>query len=149
MFLCFHIGQVDGCLQYSDKIIDGFYLIHGMDVYTWTISTDLQNVGMIPSFESLMSIEPSDDLSILVVAVDKSRDPGLRELQNRVASLSNNWITTKDATDQLANLVCNRMGSVTCLQFFKNFFLIVLESHNCIDIFLTSFHCLLKGRIFN
>lgn len=122
MFLCFHIGQVDGCLQYSDKIIDGFYLIHGMDVYTWTISTDLQNVGMIPSFESLMSIEPSDDLSILVVAVDKSRDPGLRELQNRVASLSNNWITTKDATDQLANLVCNRMGSVTCLQFFKNFF---------------------------
>ncbi|KAH1060691.1 hypothetical protein GLYMA_02G165800v4 [Glycine max] len=105
-----HRFWVDGCLQYSDKIIDGFYLIHGMDVYTWTISTDLQNVGMIPSFESLMSIEPSDDLSILVVAVDKSRDPGLRELQNRVASLSNNWITTKDATDQLANLVCNRMG---------------------------------------
>ncbi|XP_047158060.1 serine/threonine-protein kinase CTR1-like [Vigna umbellata] len=105
-----HRFWVDGCLQYSDKILDGFYLIHGMDAYTWTLSTDLQNVGIIPSFESLMSVEPSDDSSIVVVAVDKSRDPGLRELQNRVASLSNNWITTKDATDQLASLICNRMG---------------------------------------
>ncbi|XP_014513846.1 serine/threonine-protein kinase CTR1 isoform X3 [Vigna radiata var. radiata] len=105
-----HRFWVDGCLQYTDKILDGFYLIHGMDAYTWTLSTDLQNVGIIPSFESLMSVEPSDDSSIVVVAVDKSRDPGLRELQNRVASLSNNWITTKDATDQLASLICNRMG---------------------------------------
>lgn len=86
-----------------------------MDAYTWTISTDLQNVGMIPSFESLMSVEPGDESSIVVVAIDKSRDPGLRELQSRVACLSNNWITTKDATDQLANLVCSRMGLVTCL----------------------------------
>ena len=81
-----------------------------MDAYAWTISTDLQNVGMIPSFESLMSIEPCDDLSILVVSIDKSRDPGLRELQCKVVSLSSNWITTKDVIDQLANLVCTRMG---------------------------------------
>ncbi|XP_020233574.1 serine/threonine-protein kinase CTR1 isoform X3 [Cajanus cajan] len=105
-----HHFWVNGCLQYTDKILDGFYLIHGMDAYTWSISTDLQNVGMIPSFESLMSVEPSDDSSIVVVAIDKSRDPGLRELQSRVVSLSNNWITTRDATDQLANLVCSRMG---------------------------------------
>ncbi|RDX91734.1 Serine/threonine-protein kinase CTR1, partial [Mucuna pruriens] len=105
-----HRFWVNGCLQYSDKILDGFYLIHGMDAYTWTISTDLQNVGRIPSFESLMSVEPGNDLSIVVVAIDKSRDPGLRELQSRVVSLSNNWITTKDVTDQLANLVCSRMG---------------------------------------
>ncbi|XP_027937080.1 serine/threonine-protein kinase CTR1-like isoform X1 [Vigna unguiculata] len=105
-----HRFWVDGCLLYSDQILDGFYLIHGMDAYTWTLSTDLQNVGIIPSFESLMSVEPGDDSSIVVVAIDKSRDPGLRELQNRVASLSNNWITTKDATDQLASLICNRMG---------------------------------------
>ncbi|KAK7355262.1 hypothetical protein VNO80_14513 [Phaseolus coccineus] len=105
-----HRFWVNGCFQYSDKILDGFYLIHGMDAYTWTLSTDLQNVGIIPSFESLMLVDPGDDSSIVVVAVDKSRDPGLRELQNRVASLSNNWVTTKDATDQLASLVCNRMG---------------------------------------
>ncbi|KAK7279008.1 hypothetical protein RJT34_24049 [Clitoria ternatea] len=105
-----HRFWVNGCLQYSDKILDGFYLIHGMDVYTWTISTDLPNVAMIPSLESLMSVEPDDDSSFVVVAIDKSRDPGLRELQSRVASLSNNWITMKDATDQLANLVYSRMG---------------------------------------
>lgn len=106
----FQIEQVNGCLQYSDKVVDGFYLIHGMDAYTWTISTDMQNVGMIPSFESLMCVKPCDDSSVVVVAIDTSRDPGLRELQNGVLTLSTNWVTTKDATDQLANLVYNRMG---------------------------------------
>ncbi|XP_019461699.1 PREDICTED: serine/threonine-protein kinase CTR1-like isoform X1 [Lupinus angustifolius] len=105
-----HRFWVNGCLQYSDRVIDGFYLIHGMDAYTWTISTDMQNVGTIPSFESLMSVEPGDDSSIVVIAFDKSRDSGLRELQSRVLSLSSNWITTKDATDQLANIVYSRMG---------------------------------------
>ncbi|XP_027189454.1 serine/threonine-protein kinase CTR1-like [Cicer arietinum] len=81
-----------------------------MDAYTWTISTDMQNVGMIPSFESLMCVKPCDDSSVVVVAIDTSRDPGLRELQNGVLTLSTNWVTTKDATDQLANLVYNRMG---------------------------------------
>lgn len=101
---------MNGCLQYSDKVIDGFYLIHGMDAYTWTISTDMETVGLIPSFESLMSVEPCQNSSIEVIAIDKSRDPGLRELQSRVVSLSSNWITTKDATDQLANIVYSRMG---------------------------------------
>ncbi|XP_045816839.1 serine/threonine-protein kinase CTR1-like isoform X1 [Trifolium pratense] len=105
-----HRFWVNGCLQYSDKVLDGFYIIHGMDPYTWTISTDMQNVGMIPSFESLMSVKPCDNSSVVVVAIDKSRDPGLRELQSRVLSLSSNWITIKDATDQLANLVYSRMG---------------------------------------
>lgn len=83
-----------------------------MDAYTWTISTDMQNVGMIPSIESLMSIKPCDNSSIVVVAIDKSRDPALRELQTGVLSLSSNWITIKDVTDQLANLVYNRMGYI-------------------------------------
>ncbi|XP_054813303.1 serine/threonine-protein kinase CTR1-like isoform X2 [Prosopis cineraria] len=108
-----HRFWVNGCLQYSDKIPDGFYLIHGMDAYAWTISADLQNVGPIPSFESLMSVEPCDDLSVVVVAIDKSRDPGLRELLNGIVSLSNNWITTKDKIDHLANLVCSRLGGET------------------------------------
>ncbi|KAK7277253.1 hypothetical protein RIF29_18404 [Crotalaria pallida] len=105
-----HRFWVNGCLQYSDRVPDGFYLIHGMDAYTWTISSDMQNLGMIPSFESLMSIKPYDDSTIAVVAIDKSRDSGLRELQSRVLGLSSKWITTKDATDQLANIVCSRMG---------------------------------------
>ncbi|KAL1330423.1 serine/threonine-protein kinase CTR1 isoform X3 [Arachis hypogaea] len=102
--------KVNGCLQYSDKILDGFYLIHGVDAYTWSISSDLQNVGIIPSFESLMSIEPCDDSSIVVVAIDKFRDPGLRELQSRVVSLSSSWNSRKFAAVQVANLVYSRMG---------------------------------------
>ncbi|XP_065615916.1 serine/threonine-protein kinase CTR1 [Quercus suber] len=105
-----HRFWVNGCLSYFDEIPDGFYLIHGMDPYAWTISTDLQDSGQIPSFESLNAIDPCDDLSIKVVLIDKSRDPGLKELQNRLRSLSGGWITTKDVIDQLATLVCNRMG---------------------------------------
>ncbi|XP_030962846.1 serine/threonine-protein kinase CTR1-like isoform X3 [Quercus lobata] len=105
-----HRFWVNGCLSYLDEIPDGFYLIHGMDPYAWTISTDLQDSGQIPSFESLKAIDPCDDLSIKVVLIDKSRDPGLKELQNRLRSLSGGWITTKDVIDQLATLVCNRMG---------------------------------------
>ena len=81
-----------------------------MDAYTWTIASDMQNGGMIPSFESLMSVEPCDDSSIVVVAIDKSRDPRLRELQSRVVSLSSGWNSTNFATDQLANLVYSRLG---------------------------------------
>ncbi|XP_057750240.1 serine/threonine-protein kinase CTR1-like isoform X2 [Arachis stenosperma] len=105
-----HRFWVNGCLQYSDKILDGFYLIHGVDAYTWSISSDLQDVGIIPSFESLMSVEPCDDSSIVVVAIDKSKDPGLRDLQSRVVSLSSSWNSPKFAAVQVANLVYSRMG---------------------------------------
>lgn len=107
---CFYIVQVNGCMQYSDKIPDGFYLIHGMDAYSWSISTDLQNAGLIPSFESLMSVEPCDDSSVVVVAIDKSRDPGLREIVGGLVSLRGNWINPKDVVDHLASLVCSRLG---------------------------------------
>lgn len=105
-----YMDQVNGCLQYSDKIPDGFYFIHGMDAYSWTISADLQNFGLIPSFESLMSVEPCDDVSVVVVAIDKSRDPGLRELLNGIVSLSNNRIAKNDVISHLANVVCSRLG---------------------------------------
>lgn len=108
--ISFDMYQVNGCLSYFDKIPDGFYLIHGMDPYAWTISTDLQDSGQIPSFESLKAVDPCDDLSIKVVLIDKSRDPGLKELHNRLLSLSVGWITPEDVINQLAILVCNRMG---------------------------------------
>lgn len=106
---------MNGCLSYYDKIPDGFYLIHGMDPYAWTLSTDVQDSGCVPSLGALMAVDPRADLSIKVVSIDKSSDPGLKKLQNRLFVLSNSWITKKDVTikdviDQLANLVCNQMG---------------------------------------
>ncbi|CAK7325312.1 unnamed protein product [Dovyalis caffra] len=89
--------QVNGCLSYYDRIPDGFYVIHGLDPYTWSISSD----GRIPSFESLKAV---NDLSIGVVLVDRFRDPGLRELHNRVIGLWSSSSTTKDVVEQLANL---------------------------------------------
>ncbi|KAJ1419498.1 Serine-threonine/tyrosine-protein kinase, catalytic domain [Sesbania bispinosa] len=105
-----HRFWVNGCLSYSDKIPDGFYLIHGMDSYVWTVCTDLQENGRIPSVDTLKSVNPSIDSSLEVVLVDRRSDPSLRELQNRVHGISCSSITPTEVVDQLSKLVCNRMG---------------------------------------
>ncbi|MCL7049260.1 hypothetical protein MKW94_017160 [Papaver nudicaule] len=103
-----HRFWVNGCLSYFDKVPDGFYLIHGMDSYVWTMCTDIQEHGRVPSIESLKAVD--SDSPIEVVLIDKSSDPSLIELQNRVISLSRSCVTTKEVVDQLAKLVCIHMG---------------------------------------
>lgn len=107
-----HRFWVNGCLSYFDKVPDGFYLIHGMDPYVWTMCTDLQENGRIPSLELLKSIDSSIGSSVEAVLVDRRSDPGLKELHNRVLSISCSCITTKEVVDQLAKLVCSRMGGL-------------------------------------
>ncbi|KAL4339347.1 hypothetical protein GQ457_08G018550 [Hibiscus cannabinus] len=105
-----HRFWVNGCLSYFDKVPDGFYLIHGVHTYVWNVCTDLHEHGRIPSIESLRSVDPTVDLPVDVILVDKRSDPGLKELQNRVHNISCTCITTKEVVDQLAKLVCSRMG---------------------------------------
>ncbi|TKY62038.1 Serine/threonine-protein kinase CTR1 [Spatholobus suberectus] len=105
-----HRFWVNGCLLYFNKIPDGFYLIHGMDPYVWTVCTDLRENGRIPSIETLKSIVPSSDSSLEVVLVDRRSDPRLKELQNKVHDISCRCIETTDVVDQLAKVVCNCMG---------------------------------------
>ncbi|KAK8280232.1 hypothetical protein V6Z12_D09G162300 [Gossypium hirsutum] len=81
-----HRFWVNGCLSYFDKVPDGFYLIHGVHPYVWKVCTDLHE------------------------HVDRRSDPGLKDLQNRVHNISCICITTKEVVDQLAMLVCSRMG---------------------------------------
>lgn len=117
----YKMHQVNGCLSYFDQIPDGFYLIHGMDPYVWTVCTDLQENGRIPSLESLKSVDPSIDSSIEVILVDRRSDPSLKELQIRVLGISCSCITTKEVVDQLAKLVCNRMGCVLSTFYSHSF----------------------------
>lgn len=105
-----HRFWVNGCLSYSDKIPDGFYLIHGMDPYVWTVCADLQENGRIPSIESLKSVDPRNESSLEVILIDRRSDSSLKELLNKAHSVSSNCITTDDVVDQLAKLVCSRMG---------------------------------------
>ncbi|KAK7392561.1 hypothetical protein VNO78_21004 [Psophocarpus tetragonolobus] len=105
-----HRFWVNGCLSYSDNIPDGFYLIHGMDSFVWTVCTDLHENGRIPSVDMLKSVNPCAVSSLEVVLVDRRSDPSLRDLQNRVHNISCSSITTTDVVDQLSKLVCNRMG---------------------------------------
>ncbi|KAK8708744.1 hypothetical protein V6N13_059781 [Hibiscus sabdariffa] len=104
------MGQVNGCLSYFDKVPDGFYVIHGVHLYVWNVCIDLHEHGRIPSIEFLISVDPTMDLPVEVILVDRRGDPGLKELQNRVHNISCTFITTKEVVDQLAKLVCSRMG---------------------------------------
>ncbi|CAM8913631.1 unnamed protein product [Rhodiola kirilowii] len=111
-----HRFWVNGCLSYFDKIADGFYFIHGMNPYVWSVCTDLQESGRIPSIESLKSVEPSSDSAMEVILIDRRSDPSLKELQNRAHSIYANFTTTKEVADQIGKLVCNRMGGVAADQ---------------------------------
>lgn len=118
--------QVNGILSYFDRLPDGFYQVNGMDPYAWTISADQGEIGLMPSIESLRAIDPHTDLSVTVVLIDRLRDPSLKELQNWVLKRSSSWISTKDAINQLACLVCNQMGYVCssfCISFRFNGFM--------------------------
>ncbi|KAL1541367.1 copper transport protein ctr1, variant 2 [Salvia divinorum] len=105
-----HRFWVNGCLSYFDKIPDGFYSIHGMDPYVWAVCSDLQESGRIPSLESMKAVDPATMSSVEVIVVDRRGDPSLRELQNQVHTISSSSITTKEVVDQLAKIVCTRMG---------------------------------------
>ncbi|XP_022863781.1 serine/threonine-protein kinase CTR1-like isoform X3 [Olea europaea var. sylvestris] len=105
-----HFHQVNGSLSYFDKVPDEFYSIHGLDPYVWTICSDLQESGRIPSLESLKTANLAIVSSIEVISVDRRSDPRLQELQNRIHNVSSSCITKEEVVDHLAKLVCNVMG---------------------------------------
>lgn len=101
--------QATGCLSYFDKIPDGFYFIHGMDPYVWTVCSNPQEIGQIPSLESFKSVTSGIESALEVTMIDRLTDANLRELQDRIQNISSNSVTTTDV-DGLAKLVCNQMG---------------------------------------
>nr|GEW21784.1 serine/threonine-protein kinase CTR1-like [Tanacetum cinerariifolium] len=105
-----HRFWANGCLSYSDKVPDGFYFIRGMDPYVWTVCSNPQESGRIPSLESLKAVIFGTESAFEVITVDRLTDPKLRELQNKLHSISSNSNTTIEVVDQLAKLVCNQMG---------------------------------------
>ncbi|KAI7754178.1 hypothetical protein M8C21_012596, partial [Ambrosia artemisiifolia] len=103
----------NGCLSYFDKVPDGFYFIHGMDPYVWNVCSNPQESGQIPSLESLKSLNSEIESALGVTVIDQHTDPNLRELHNQIHSISSNTVTrltTAEVVNQLARLVCNRMG---------------------------------------
>ncbi|ONK59434.1 uncharacterized protein A4U43_C08F6390 [Asparagus officinalis] len=104
-----HRFWVNGCLSYYDRVPDGFYMIQGMDPFVWTLCTDVQEESRIPSLESLKTVHPNES-PIEVAMIDRNSDSDLRQLQNIVAGLSCSCTTTNDMVEQLAKLVCSRMG---------------------------------------
>ncbi|XP_072970936.1 serine/threonine-protein kinase CTR1-like isoform X2 [Typha angustifolia] len=110
-----HRFWVTGCLSYYDKVPDGFYLIQGMDPFIWTLCNDVQEGSRVPSIESLKTIRPSES-SIEVGVIDKIGDIDLRQLQKMASDITCNCATPKDIADQLARLVCTRMGGVAFIE---------------------------------
>ncbi|KAK3132638.1 hypothetical protein QOZ80_6AG0525500 [Eleusine coracana subsp. coracana] len=107
-----HRFWVNGSLSYNSTIPDGFYLIHGMDPFVWSLCTDAHEENRIPSMESLMSVRP-DDSPIQAILVDRRTDFELGMLEGYAASLLSSSADAKDVVNQLAKLVSTRMGGAT------------------------------------
>ncbi|XP_071690661.1 serine/threonine-protein kinase CTR1-like [Rutidosis leptorrhynchoides] len=105
-----HRFWATGCLAYLDKVPDGFYYIHGMDPYVWTVCSHLQESGRIPSLESLKAVDSGIESAFEVVIIDRAIDPNLRQLQNKILNISRNCVNTSEVVEQLAKLVCSQMG---------------------------------------
>lgn len=83
-----------------------------MDPYVWAVCSDIQESSRIPSLDSLKIVDPAIVSSVEVISVDRQSDPSLKELKNRIHSMSSSCITTKEVVDHLAKLVCNHMGCI-------------------------------------
>ncbi|KAK1617158.1 hypothetical protein QYE76_022675 [Lolium multiflorum] len=106
-----HRFWVNGCLSYSDKLSDsdGFYLIQGMDPFIWTLCTDVQDGGRIPSIDSLRALNPAES-SLEVVIVDKVADYDLRQHISTAIDVSRTCVDSKEITARLAGIVSVKMG---------------------------------------
>ncbi|KAG8050273.1 hypothetical protein GUJ93_ZPchr0009g1750 [Zizania palustris] len=104
-----HRFWVNGSLSYSNTVPDGFYLIHGMDPFVWSLCTDVQEENRIPSLESLKSVRP-DDCSIQAILIDRRTDFDLGMLENYASSFLSSSSDMRDVINQLAKLVSSRMG---------------------------------------
>ncbi|THU56994.1 hypothetical protein C4D60_Mb11t23070 [Musa balbisiana] len=100
---------VNGCLSYSDKIVDGFYNIMGMDPYLWAMCNEPEVGKRLPSLTALQVVDPSES-SMEVVLVDKYADPSLKQLENRALELYHASETKLELVEKLAGLVSGFMG---------------------------------------
>lgn len=101
--------QVNGCLSYSDKIVDGFYNIMGMDPYLWAMCNEPEVGKRLPSLTALQVVDPSES-SMEVVLVDKYADLSLKQLENRALELYHASETKLELVEKLAGLVSGFMG---------------------------------------
>ncbi|KAG2633570.1 hypothetical protein PVAP13_2NG262500 [Panicum virgatum] len=104
-----HRFWVNGSLSYNSTIPDGFYVIHGLDPFVWSLCTDVHEENRIPSMESLKSVRP-DDSSIQAILIDRRTDFDLGMLESYASSLLSSCTDAKDVVIQLAKVVSSRMG---------------------------------------
>ncbi|KAK1316506.1 Serine/threonine-protein kinase CTR1 [Acorus calamus] len=104
-----HRLWVNGCLLFSDKILDGFYNIIGVDPYLWSTCNDSDDRHSMPSLSALRGIDPMES-SMEVILVDRSSDPFLRELEVKALALLDASGMTLDLVEGLAKLVSTCMG---------------------------------------
>lgn len=101
--------QVNGSLSYSDKILDGFYNILGMNPHLWVMCNELDEGRRLPSLAQLKAVDPMDSL-MEVVLVDGYVDADLKELEDKALELYYGLGNTLELVEQLGKLVSQMMG---------------------------------------
>ncbi|CAN6449536.1 unnamed protein product [Victoria cruziana] len=100
---------VTGCLSYSDKISDGFYIVMGMNPYLWVMCNGAEEARCMPPLSSLRAISAADS-SMEAVLVNRQGDPQLRELEERALFFYHASGSTVELVDKLGKLVCMVLG---------------------------------------
>jgi serine/threonine-protein kinase CTR1 len=80
-----------------------------MDPFIWTLCTDVQDGGRIPSIDSLRALNPTES-SLEVVIVDKVADYDLRQHISTAIDVSRTCVDSKEITARLAGIVSVKMG---------------------------------------
>lgn len=100
---------VDGCLSFSDRIVDGFYNIMGMNSFLWALCNDSDDGRSMPSLASLEAIKPSKS-SMEVVVINRDGDSDLKMLEKRALEYYSASGNSLKLVEQLAGLVSLSMG---------------------------------------
>lgn len=80
---------MNNSLGYDEKVVDGFYEVWGMSPAMWSMCTEMEEYGRMPSLDMLRGVHPGET-QFEVILVDRSdgpdgnpKDPNLLMLEVR------------------------------------------------------------------
>lgn len=106
-----------GCLNFEDRIEDGFFDLRGLSPAAWALCADPSQRGRMPPLESLRALnpgpsDPSLGLEFEAALFHRQRDPQLRELED--AAVEEGFMATevKALARRIGVLVAQHLGWV-------------------------------------
>lgn len=105
--------QSYNAVNYDEKVMDGFYDVHGAQPNTL-------GKGKMPSLVDIQAMSISANIDYEVIVVNRTLDPELQQLEKKAMALSvesqafNFGQSVSSLVQKIADMVVNRMGGPVC-----------------------------------